>query len=66
MGKGSGRRPGEGYESNWERIFSTQELIFKGKPKEEPKLSLEQQNEMLRAEVNRLKEVIEDLRHGSY
>lgn len=59
MGKGSGRRPGEGYESNWE-------MIFKGKPKEEPKLSLEQQNEMLRAEVRRLKEVIEELRHGSY
>ena len=21
MGKGSGRRPGEGYESNWDKIF---------------------------------------------
>lgn len=37
-GKGSGRRPGEGYEDAWERIFGR-------KPKEQPEPKQEEQKE---------------------
>ncbi len=51
MGKGSGRRPGNGFEANWE-------FIFKGKkPEVKPTYEeLEKQIERLKGELKRLQE----------
>lgn len=58
MGKGSGRRPGSFYETNWDRIFGSKEVRLEDLP---PENRVKPTYEELEAQIRSLKGEIEYL-----